>query len=618
MSMFTAPEKAEHPLPNAQLHTRWPGSGQLGDPALDASAASSGPSMADLARAHELWRKRGRELLERVGPAVVVTHSAGGPFGWLVADECPDLVRAIVAIEPAGPPFSSFGPGPGLAWGLTATPLHFDPPAEEPGQLQLVSITPPAGGRPYRLQADPARKLPRLAGIPIAVVTSEASSFVFSDPATVDFLVQAGCDAVHLRLADYGVHGNGHFMMLEENAEEALQPILQFLSGRVDNGVDGPGRGGGSARREAGSVGSVRREAGSAGPGGHPPLELADQGHFWTGVERRRQGEAGTVAYAPMLVRYQVPTDRRHEHPFVLVHGGGGQGLAFMGRGSGETGWNEELLAAGWATYIVDRPGHGRAPYDPSVLGDWLPPAAYEPTVGLFEEAAGPGGQWDGSGTIGDPAVDQFFAQQGPTQADAAAAHAINRSRGAELLDRIGPAVILTHSAGGPFGWVVADERPELVRAIVAVEAAGMPFARRGRLALPWGLTASPVTYDPPASDPSELDLEEVPAGVLAGRPDNGPGSLPGEGRWTLQRDPPRRLANLAKVPIAIVTSERSRLRSSSLAAIAYLRQAGCSVTHLDLPALGIFGNGHFMLLEKNRAAVVGAIRRWVEDALDA
>lgn len=595
VSMFTAPEKAEHPLPNAHLHSRWPGSGEIGDPAVDASAASSGPSMADLARSHELWRKRGKELLERIGPAVLVTHSAAGPFGWVVADECPDLVRAVVAVEPAGPPFSSFGRGPGLAWGLTAAPLHFDPPIEEPDQLQLVAMTPPEGGRPYQLQAEPARRLSRLAGVPIAVVTSEASSFTFNDPSTVAFLVQAGCDVTHLPLGDHGVHGNGHFMMHEENAEEALQPILRFLTARVE---DAGGSGSG-----AGPVGMVH------GSGRGHPLELADQGHFWTGVERHRQTDGGTVAYGPMFVRYQTPAQRRHRDPFVLVHGGGGQGLAFMGRGSGEGGWNEELLAAGWATYIVDRPGHGRAPYDPSVLGEWLPPAAYEPTVGLFEEAAGPGGQWDGSGTIGDPAVDQFFAQQGPTQADAAVAHALNRSRGAELLDRIGPAVILTHSAGGPFGWVVADERPELVRAVVAVEAAGMPFARRGRFGLPWGLTASPVTYDPPVGDPAELELVEVPAG--------GSGGTPAEGTWTLQRDPPRRLANLAKVPIAVVTAERSRLRAGSLAAIAYLRQAGCSVTHLDLPALGIHGNGHFMLLEKNRAEVLAAILRWVEKTLE-
>ena len=33
-----------------------------------------------------------------------------------------------------------------------------------------------------------------------------------------------------------------------------------------------------------------------------------------------------------------------------------------------------------------------------------------------------------------------------------------------------------THSAGGPFGWLVADERPNLVKAIVCVEGAEFPF----------------------------------------------------------------------------------------------------------------------------------------------
>jgi len=30
------------------------------------------------------------------------------------------------------------------------------------------------------------------------------------------------------------------------------------------------------------------------------------------------------------------------------------------------------------------------------------------------------------------------------------------------LLDKIGPAIIMTHSAGGPFGWLVAEIRPNL------------------------------------------------------------------------------------------------------------------------------------------------------------
>jgi pimeloyl-ACP methyl ester carboxylesterase len=43
--------------------------------------------------------------LDRIGPAIILTHSQSGPFGWLIADARPNLVKAIVALEPSGPPF---------------------------------------------------------------------------------------------------------------------------------------------------------------------------------------------------------------------------------------------------------------------------------------------------------------------------------------------------------------------------------------------------------------------------------------------------------------------------------------------------------------------------------
>ena len=46
----------------------------------------------------------------------------------------------------------------------------------------------------------------------------------------------------------------------------------------------------------------------------------------------------------------------------------------------------------------------------------------------------------------------------------------------ADLLDRIGPAIIMTHSAGGPFGLLVAEARPDLVKATVIIEGAGSGF----------------------------------------------------------------------------------------------------------------------------------------------
>ena len=35
-----------------------------------------------------------------------------------------------------------------------------------------------------------------------------------------------------------------------------------------------------------------------------------------------------------------------------------------------------------------------------------------------------------------------------------------NKDAGAALLDRIGPAIVLTHSQSGTFGWLIADGRP--------------------------------------------------------------------------------------------------------------------------------------------------------------
>ena len=78
------------------------------------------------------------------------------------------------------------------------------------------------------------------------------------------------------------------------------------------------------------------------------------------------------------------------------------------------------------------------------------------------------------------------------------ATHNVWRERLSELFDKIGPAIIMSHSMGGPSGWIIGDARPNLVKGIIGVEPAGPPFGN-----LKWGLTASRVSYDPPASDPS-------------------------------------------------------------------------------------------------------------------
>jgi len=164
----------------------------------------------------------------------VMTHSAGGPAGWLVADSRPDLVRVLVAIEPLGPPFIRNPQlGVSLDWGVTAAPLTFDPPVSDASELVTETSETEPGAPPSTLQVEPARTLPNLRGIPIGLVTSPASLLGHSDAHTVAFLRQAGCDVEHLRLDELGVHGNGHLMMLEQNSREVLDAILHWLEPKL-------------------------------------------------------------------------------------------------------------------------------------------------------------------------------------------------------------------------------------------------------------------------------------------------------------------------------------------------------------------------------------------------
>jgi pimeloyl-ACP methyl ester carboxylesterase len=205
---------------------RWPGTGAVGDPGLDAFMAQQRPMRFDTAAyAHELTRRRGADLLDRIGPAVLITHSAGGPFGWLVADARPELVKALVCVEGIGP-------------ASLAVPLTYDPPVSTVDELALERLPDepevdwgPLAGVDRRTQPTPARRLPALARVPIAVLTGEDPRFTVLNRDTIAYLRAAGCTVADLRLADHGIHGNGHMMSLEENSADVLDVALDWVAG---------------------------------------------------------------------------------------------------------------------------------------------------------------------------------------------------------------------------------------------------------------------------------------------------------------------------------------------------------------------------------------------------
>jgi len=232
--LFTAPELTS-PLqwPQAALHTQWPGgpgSGVPGEFAYDQFLASQVANMPSGTQALTLTTTAVAELLNRIGPAVIVTHSMSGPTSWMIPQAAPGKVKAIVAVEPGGPSGLNAAAAPANACGLTPVCLNFDPAVSGPADLGLVSVPPPSPElRNCWLQTEPAHTLPWLNGTPIVIVTGEASYHATYDYCTSRFLTQAAVDHDFVYLPTVGIHGNGHMMMLELNNLD----IAAFIQGWV-------------------------------------------------------------------------------------------------------------------------------------------------------------------------------------------------------------------------------------------------------------------------------------------------------------------------------------------------------------------------------------------------
>ena len=65
--------------------------------------------------------------------------------------------------------------------------------------------------------------------MPILVLTSEASYHAPYDHCTVKYLQQAGVKTSFVKLADLGIRGNSHVMMLEKNNREIAALIAKWL-----------------------------------------------------------------------------------------------------------------------------------------------------------------------------------------------------------------------------------------------------------------------------------------------------------------------------------------------------------------------------------------------------
>jgi pimeloyl-ACP methyl ester carboxylesterase len=351
------------------------------------------------------------------------------------------------------------------------------------------------------------------------------------------------------------------------------------------------------------------------------PLVLAKSSYFFVGGKIDPSVE-GSATVGHMYVEYMIPQRQTQRYPIVMVHGGSQTGTNFTGTPDGREGWAHYFVRRGYAVYVVDQVARGRAANWSQAQGPvqaanverltqrFVAPERFKqwPQAHLHT-------QWPGEGKPGDPSFDQFYASQFPSLASFQKQQEINPPALVALLDKIGPAILLTHSQSGAFIWPVTDARPNLVKANIAVEPNGPPVHELEFKGAPewfadtprekaFGLGEVPIVYDPPLGG---AKLEFV-------RQDKA--DAPDLARCWLQKEPARKLPNVAKVPILIVASEASYHAGYDHCTAAYLTQAGVKNTFVRLADRGIRGNGHMMMLEKNNQAIARLMAEWVERAI--
>jgi pimeloyl-ACP methyl ester carboxylesterase len=208
-------------------------------------------------------------------------------------------------------------------------------------------------------------------------------------------------------------------------------------------------------------------------PAGVPLLPTAVTRHvqFYVGGEYVGEGERRQMI-GGMYVEVWAPARITKPHPIVFFHGVGGTGALWRQTADGRKGWAGYFVEQGYAVYITDAPARGRSLYN----AEWQPKQVTGNTEGSQRTVTNlreKGDDWPqaklhtqtpGTGKPGDPIFDAAFARGVASIQSNAEQERLVQHAAAALLDRIGPAILITHSQAGPFGWLIADARPPVSR----------------------------------------------------------------------------------------------------------------------------------------------------------
>jgi len=304
-------------------------------------------------------------------------------------------------------------------------------------------------------------------------------------------------------------------------------------------------------------------------------LEVAGLGSFYVGGAELTLDEpiletaprtlaGGEVEIGQTYVQFVRLLRPRSPYPVLLLPGGSLSAVSYETTPDGRPGWQRDFLERGFSVAMADVGSVGRSPWAPFAAA--AGPPAFRAKAFLWEVfRIGPRGSFSRdararaafAGTrfpvaAFDDLARQVFPRFRPPEA-------AERSRYRALLERACPCFLLAHSAAGPLAFRAALERPDLVRAVVLVEPSGGI-----------GLVAGDAER-----------MRAVPSLFIWG--DN----VAGDEGWR-------------------------GLRDSARADFEALRAVGSPARWWDLPALGISGNSHMLMMDTNSGEIARMIALWL------
>ena len=327
----------------------------------------------------------------------------------------------------------------------------------------------------------------------------------------------------------------------------------------------------------------------------YTPFVLKAQGNFFVGGETNFSDDLdpsgvlptqGTQRINQMYVEYMIPQPG-DKVAVVLVHGGNLSGKSYGTTPDGRMGWYEFFAREGHPVYVPDQVNRGRSGWDPTSTNDvWaelIPPKSMSSWFKAAEESTwrsfrfGP--------TFGTPFPNtqfpvefaaQFADTSVPDNTQPIIPHADNptTTRLADLATKLKGAVLLGHSQGGRMPLDAALLNPQWVKGAIATEPAGCRGANVDTAAFP--------NPDPVYSNQEIATLAQIPILVLFA-------DIQGNASWQTRIDDCRVLVNR-------------------------LKAAGGNATLLSLPEIGIHGNTHMFMLDKNNLQVGSLVTKWIDE----